>query len=137
MEGEREEDEGALDCTGNRAPRLSGPFLVKSGEEVEETTFQAHETIGVAVNFLDKDCNLGGGKVFSAIVRDGDEGQAEFLPVVLIPENIPCEGYFPEATLGFNMRLDAGSYTLSVGLKDACDEPSNDVVEIKLDVVEN
>lgn len=124
-----DEEETDLDCVGNRAPQVDGPYLVKGGEIVEgEAVFGVNETIGVAVDFYDADCNLGGGRLWAAIDKN------DFVPMVSVRQNIPCEGYFPESVLGFDIRLQSGQHKVQVALVDACGTASKNAVSVEFTV---
>ncbi len=124
-----ETDENDDDCDGNRAPQIAGPFLVQGGEAVPaDTEFGVNEKIGIAVDFQDKDCNLGNGQIWASV--DGEE----YRPMVLIRENIGCSGFFPNTVLGFDIRLQSGEHEIRVALTDACGTGSEEDVSATVTV---
>ncbi|MCL4233431.1 MAG: hypothetical protein KJ042_02815 [Deltaproteobacteria bacterium] len=124
-----ESDDEDNDCDGNRPPQIAGPYLVKGGELVEEdTVFEVNEKIGVAIDFQDKDCNLGNGQIWASV--DGEE----YRPMVLVRDNIGCSGFFPEAVLGFDIRLQSGRHEIRVALTDACGTGSEEDVSATINV---
>ncbi len=124
-----ETDDEDNDCDGNRPPQIAGPYLVKGGKLVDEgTVFAVNEKIGVALDFQDKDCNLGNGQIWASV--DGDE----YRPMVLIRKNIGCSGFFPETILGFDIRLQSGTHEVRVALTDACGTGSTEDVSATINV---
>jgi hypothetical protein len=131
-------------CTGNSAPQLHGPYILKNNGIVDpdERTFTAFETIGVAIDYYDSECNLNGGRIWASVnpsdYSTGSEGYQDFQPILNIPSWIGCEGYANDTEsniLGFDVRLDAGEQTIRVGLEDSCGKRSKEFGEITLSVV--
>ncbi|MCC6159565.1 MAG: hypothetical protein IT350_16055 [Deltaproteobacteria bacterium] len=124
-----ESDDEENDCDGNRAPQIAGPYLVTGGELVDEDTeFSVNEKIGIALDFQDKDCNLGNGQIWASV--DGEE----YRPMVLIRDNIGCSGFFPDTVLGFDIRLQSGTHEVRMALTDACGPGSEEDVSTTIDV---
>ena len=132
-------------CKGNRAPEVAGPYILKNNVPItdQNPTFAVNETVGVAISFKDKDCNLAGGKIWAAInvvgAKPGDQDFQDYQPIVYIPKWANCEGIVdnnPQSPkLGFDVRLNSGKRVISVGLEDACGARSTKAVETIVEIV--